>query len=382
MQCGWRWIAVGAVALAVAAGWMVMGRHARTQAPSVRAAAGPDALSRVQRPDADRALLAQAQALWEASQWTPTAAEQRAVAAWEAGKRRALAAYLRRAAQADDAQSQLDIALLQDIPLGDGVDAALRSRARRDRAIANAARADPDDPIAAWLEATACTDAALCDAADARRRLQRLFPDDAQVWLLDATDASAPGLDAALARAAQASRFTDRFDLIAERTDAALQRAGWPAPAPEVAHVALRSWGYPNGVSSAALRRGDAISVAAAMAFPDVRPLLASCTSPQSTPRMQHCSSVFARMADAGTLLHEGIATRRMIQLTQGTAQHAYWLERERHRQWRQHAYARAIFNPRLLELRLQMNEVDALDVLAELEGRPVTPPAGWQPRR
>lgn len=380
MQRGWRWIAVGVLALAVAAGWMAMGRHAPTQAPAVRAAAGPDALARVQRPDADHALLAQAQALWEASQRRPTAAEQRAVAAWEADKRRALAAYLRRAAQAGDAQSQLDVALLQDM-LGDGVDAPLRSRARRHRAIANAARADPDDPIAAWLEATACTDAALCDAADARRRLQRLFPDDAQVWLLDATDASAPGLDAALARAAQASRFTDRFDLIATRTDAALQRAGWPAPTPEAAHVVLRSWGYQGGVSAAALRRGEAVSAAVATAFPELRAVSASCTPPQPTARMEHCRAVFARMADAGTLLHEGIATRRMIQLTQGTAPHAYWLERERHRQWRQHAYERAIFNPRLLELRLQMNEVDALDVLAELEGRPVTPPAGWQPR-
>ena len=283
-----------------------------------------------------------------------------------------------------DARSQLDYAMLSWLAGGGGEDAAAIAlrMARANKAIARASAADPDDAMAAWLEAVACSDARLCDKAAARRRLQALEPDNMLVWMLEleAAALSPRQLDAVLARMAASRDLPDIYDRTTLRSFDALQRAGLPEPDARVVRM-LETDPFRRGAASSQARQYGEAMTTAGLALPSPFGVSNACRDPMSSERRSACLGVMGRLADSGNLLFEGLATGRMVDLTKGTPAEAQWLERRRQHQWRV-AAAPTQMDARILDLRMRMNEVDAFDALQAMLGRPVVPPPGWKPRQ
>ena len=332
----------------------------------------------------ERSLLDAAAGLFP--QWVLGADEQAVIDGYNAQRREALGRHVAKLLSARDARSQLDYALLAPMvsnTAGQDTATAAVERARRDQAISKAAAADPDDVMAAWMEALDCTDASLCDKADARRRLQQLDPDNALVWMLDLDDVaglSPQQVDQILGRMASSARFSDMFDPATARMHSALQRAQLSDPGDAVLAILDRDPFMQGRPSNTARQYGEVMGMSTAIAFPAIGPLSNACRGTLSASRHTACVGAMTRIADAGSLLFDGLSIPRMVALTAGRPEQAEWRERYRQHAWRTAKVAMPM-DARWLDLRMRMSEVDAHDALQVLRGRPVVPPPGWLPK-
>lgn len=274
----------------------------------------------------------------EVPQWVLAPRDQALVDAHHTRRANSLRRHLALLQRSGDARSQLDYALLSGMhDASRGTDpVSIRAwMARRDQAIARAGTADPDDPIAAWMEAVVCGDPALCDKAAARRRLQRVAPDDLLSWMLELDD---PGLshaqvDAVLARMAASPRVAlhDRNTL---RVYDGLRRAGLPAPNEHLRSLLARDPYLTGPMSNEARDYTQAFGVSVT-ALPWVQGVSNACRGSMTMARHAACMQVMTRLSDSGSMLFEAVGNRRMMKLTEGTPAYADWVARDRQHEWR-----------------------------------------------
>jgi hypothetical protein len=234
-----------------------------------------------------------------------------------------------------DVRSQLAFALLAQAAPAITDARHPRHRAMQGRveaAYAAVARRAPDDPLSAWAHAHDCREAGACDVAF--NRLARIEPDNAAVWLLAYSRARKRGdyaaADAYFARAGQAKYYDMHWG------DAALfLRDVLPStPVPEcVAELAdTEAPGtYPDTFALMAATMATMIR--------DIPPLVIEpCGRQQLRPgdagQLARCRAVYRLMADSDTMLARSFGAGRMVELTAGDPEHAYWRERVREHAW------------------------------------------------
>lgn len=371
-----RWVG-GALGVLVAAmalwAWWPVQRVQAVRAPD---AAGPLSSHRAMShlPTAARAEAMQRGAAAGAGDEDPQ------LVTYHAAYRQALENALRRARAGTTARDRRDAVLLELLLSRDDGDAgtALARRDQAARALVAAARAAPDDALLAWLELE-CRDARICDRAGAIARLQALNPDNALVWLADATLVQ-PGreqaLDAALARASRATQLRSPLDPLSHAMP--LQRVELPQP--PGAMLQAMAPGAAGAQGPDIVRFVSATAVGAAFGLPSLGPIAQGCSMPIAPIRRAACEGVLRLAAAEGSFLFDGLATSRMVSLTAGTPANAAWRERSRQLAWQRQLIADAGNDAAFDPLRMRHSERDALLVWARQHGRPVHPPTGWLP--
>ena len=221
-----------------------------------------------------------------------------------------------------DAASQVRLALLLATADPRSLGGAPSPAADRDRsrAIVAAGLADPDDALAAWLEALDCPDVAICDPAAARARLQRIDPENAAAWLLEldalGNESNPSRIDAALARAAQASGHDVALQ-DAITSVHAMMKTIVPAMSPAQQRAMGRHVGLPGPVDDEMFASVMTMTVASPIPLPSYGPVYSACRPGPtlSSARRSSCIRVLDGMAGSGTLLSAMSADSRLLQL-------------------------------------------------------------------
>ena len=168
--------------------------------------------------------------------------------------------------------------------------------ARRAALLERAVRTAPDDVLVQWIGAQAAKDQGVSLIANAR--LQRLEPDNAAVWLNNLREATQQGersVELALAKAASGSRYELHYAQLMMALEELYQRypppaVDWPASEPDQA--------FPREL----IPFTQAVSVAAAFAFPPFQQLIDACrmASDRSPVRAADCAAIGRLMVAHG----------------------------------------------------------------------------------
>lgn len=286
-----------------------------------------------------------------------------------------------------DADSQVRLALLlamQDPRVlgGQGTDVVDKDRSR---AIVAAGLADPDHAMAAWLEALQCRDAAICDPASARSRLQRIDPDNALVWLLELDALGKNGdpsrIDAVLARAAASRRHA-----LPLQDAIALLHPAMTKVTPVMTSAQQRAMGQhaglPGAIDQAAFVSTMTMVVAGGMQLPSYQRVIASCRpgTSMSAGRHGNCVRIFDAMAQSATLMSAMSSEPVLVSLLEPGPQQLLARERLRQLTWRRETMMQTMHDPAYLNLRMTLDEIPAFDAWQAQRNLPTTAPPAWLP--
>lgn len=286
-----------------------------------------------------------------------------------------------------DANSQVRLALLLAMhdPRTVGGQATHGSDADRARAIVAAGLADPDHALAAWLEALECRDASICDPAGARARLQRIDPDNVAVWLLEldalGKDADPARIDAALARAAQASRHEVALQSAIASVHSMMEKV-----VPTMTSAERRAMGSHvgllGGIDQATYLSTLTMVVATPMQLPSFSPAIAACRPGGALTSARHasCVRVFDAMARSGTLISAMAGTSTLVRLLPPGPAQSRAREGLRQFLWKHATMIHTGDTPAYVALRMTLDELPAFDALRVQQNLPTTAPPGWLP--
>lgn len=303
---------------------------------------------------------------------------------WRQMQRDAARRLVRELSARNDADSLLDAALL--LPLAchgpEDCGAMLQERARL---LAAAARLAPEHPLIAFLQAEACLSAGDCPAA--YRRLAMADADNLYAHLGLLQVASRAGdpvqLDHALRAAAAAPLYDPYVATLVAELEPVLQRL--PPPSPAVRAQMAEAAGLRGPLDAEGARLLDALGIGAAVGIPPLQGLLHACSLDgirQVPTRRAPCLTVLARLAESDTSLARSVGLSRLVELTAGTSEGAYWRDRLREFAWVQERFLGLQPSMQSQDLRMQIERGEWALMRAFLQRHaiPLQPAANWLP--
>lgn len=222
------------------------------------------------------------------------------------------------AGSADAFERMVAAALLGDPGVAARARQALASddgAARRDALVADALQDAGDDPLVWWSAVLDCPAAtpAVCERDLALARLRAIEPDNALVWLVDlpALAQQAESVDAALGRAAAATRFDVHAVERVLRLVAAFARVE-----PDAAWLAAMAHDPAATATPAAASAFAAVGIALGDALPPISPVMQQCRQDaiaRVPARGDTCRAIARTLVDAsdsmlGAMLGTGLA--------------------------------------------------------------------------
>lgn len=286
--------------------------------------------------------------------------------AWRTGAIETLAAL----PDADSAVTAAGLARL--LPNG-----ASRSLSLFDRATALA----PDAADIGLLDVIQCSTQPGCDVLGREARVRGIDPQNGDTWMAALHDASVHSdqarIDDVLSNMARSTYFNFYFASLGRRYLNGLNRI--PLPPGDTPGDAR---------TPEAQRQVLAMSMVAALAIPAMQDLVHACQpgSPVSEGRRDTCRSIAASMDRGDSLITNMIGLRLQEWSARDAADRAEALAQRRRLQWRMHQL-NAIAGTPVLPTTKQMTtmlaherEADSIDAMLVDAGRPLDPPADWQP--
>ena len=246
-----------------------------------------------------------------------------------------------------------------------------------DRAVASA----PQAVDIGLLDIIACTKQPGWDALKRETRMRGVDPRNGNFWMVALRNATKrvdqPRIDTALAGMAQTSSFDLYFLPMGLRLVATLKRI---PTAPDVD-------GLPADMPSDVARLLQARSLIIGFAMPSMQDLVEACKpgTPAGDARRTNCRAI------ADSLRHSDMTITKMIGLrlqewsARDAADRNNAIATRRLLQWKMIELGDETYSsmPRAEQTRTILaheNEVEGIDAVLRATGRPLVPPAGWQP--
>ena len=231
------------------------------------------------------------------------------------------------------------------------------------------------------LDVIRCSNQPGCDALKRETRVRGIDPHNADVWMAALHDASTHAdqarIDEALSNMAHSTYFNVYFVSLGRRFIAGLNRV--PTPPGDPADHA----GTP-----AAQRQIRAMSIVAALAMPALQDLMHACKpgSAAGDGRRKTCRDIASSMEHGDSMLANLIGLRLHEWTARDAGDLADAVAQRRRLQWRMNqlnAIAGTPALPPMKEIATMLaheREVDGIDAMLAHAGRPLDPPADWQP--
>jgi hypothetical protein len=253
-------------------------------------------------------------------------------------------------------------------------DGQARSIGLLDRAVASA----PHAADIGLLDITTCSGQAGCDALKREARLRHVDPRNGNLWMVTLHDASKRNdrsrIDSVLSRMAQSDRFDVHFISLGRRFLVALKRI--PPPPGAV------------GASADSLRQMQAMSLVAAFVLPPMQDLVNACRpgNPVHDARRKTCRAIADPLRRSDSLIPEMIGLRLQEWTARDAADKDDAMAQRRRLQWKMRQLSDVSGTaamPPASQIGIMLahgNEVDGIDAMLLATGRPLVPPAHWQP--
>lgn len=242
-----------------------------------------------------------------------------------------------------------------------------------DRAVA----ASPQATGIGLLDVTVCSGHAGCDALQREAHLRAVDPHNGNLWLVALRDASIhhdqPRVDTVLAKMAQSSNFDLHFMSLGQRFLVAMKRIPPPPGAP--------------GASADSLRHEQAMALVTAFALPSMQPLVDTCKPghPVNDARRKTCRAIAGSLRHSDSLISKMIGLRLQEWNARDAADRNDALAGRRRLQWKMSQLGAVNMNsamPPATQVGIMLaheNEVDGIDAVLRVTGRPLDPPVDWQ---
>ena len=264
-------------------------------------------------------------------------------------------------------------ALAQSLPGGTG-----KSLELLDRAVAIA----PQAADIGLLDVIQCSTQPGCDALNRETRVRGIDPQNGGAWMAAlhaaATHADQARTDEALSNMARSTHFNFHFASLGRRFIAGLNRVPTPP-------------GNPAAPTDApeARRQMQAMSMVAALAMPALQDLMHACRPgpAASDARRQTCRDIATSMERGDTMIANMVGLRLREWAARDANDRAEAVAQRRRLQWRMNqlnAIAGTTALPPTKEIAIMLahdREIDSIDTMLTDAGRPLDPPADWQPQ-
>jgi len=289
-----------------------------------------------------------------------------AAAAWRTGAVESLAAL-------QDADALITAAALaQSLPGGAG-----KSLDLLDRAVAIAPRAAD----IGLLDVIHCSSQPGCDVLNRESRIRGIDPHNGDAWMAALHDASTHSdqtrIDEALSKMARSTHFNFYFASLGRRFIAGLNRVSTPPGDPA-----------DQADTPEAQRQVQAMSMVAALAMPALQDLVHACQpgSTASDARRKTCRDIATSMEHGDSVIANMVGLRLHEWTARDADDRAEALAQRRRLQWRMNQLSAIAGTPALPSAKevaamlVHEREVDSIDAMLADAGKPLDPPAGWQP--
>jgi len=286
----------------------------------------------------------------------------------------AQAAWLKHAVASLPAMPDADALVTAALLVRQLPDGQARSIDLLDRAVASA----PQAADIGLLDITSCTAQAGCDGLKREARLRHVDPRNGNLWMMALHDASKRDdpsrIDLVLSRMAQSDRFDVHFISLGRRFLVALKRVPTPLGA--------------AGASADSLRQMLAMSLVAAFVLPPMQDLVDACKpgNPVHAARRKTCRAIANPLRRSDSLIPEMIGLRLQEWTACDAADKDDAMARQRRLQWKLRQLrdvSGTAAMPPASQIGIMLaheNEVDGIDAMLLATGRPLVPPARWQP--
>ena len=356
------WIGAAVLALVLVGAVWGLRPHAQWTQPGPPAAAVPDAAGPIDVQPADVRATA-------ASAVGASLLDSDGIAAGAA-----LDAHFRRVLREGDPRQRL--IALRALAVGKR-DPRMRQWARAEAARLRAEA--PDDPLIALAQGWFCGGAAPPCTPEELGAWERTESGNAAA-LVDALGRarqSPEQQDILLRRMAAGGGYETHYRALVLETIAAFDN--YVPPPPRNGELnALREAGL--GTDTAARRQMLATAYVAALPLPPLTGISNACRPPIPTQRMRDCHAVLLRMARAHTLAERMVALSALERLTRGAPENLRWVAEVRRLRWWFQQLGSLLTGPAYWEDFMRHGEVEAVRRALLRAGRPLDPPAGWQP--
>ncbi|MGH8158037.1 MAG: hypothetical protein ACREPQ_07945 [Rhodanobacter sp.] len=256
-------------------------------------------------------------------------------------------------------------------------DGASRSLSLLDRAAALA----PKAADIGLLDVAQCSTQPGCDVLSREARVRGIDPQNGDAWMAALHNASEHSdqarIDDALSNMAHSTYFNFYFASLGRRFINGLNRVPLPLGGPA-----------DHADTPEAQRQVQAMGMVAALAIPAMQDLVHACKpgSSASESRRETCRAIATSMERGDTLIANMVGLRLHEWSTRDAADRAEALVQRRRLQWRMHQLHTITGTPALpptkqvTTMLAHEREADSIDAMLADAGRPLEPPADWQP--
>lgn len=231
------------------------------------------------------------------------------------------------------------------------------------------------------LDVIQCSVQPGCDVLSREARVRDIDPHNGDLWMAalhDATiHADQPRIDEVLSYMARSTSFNLYFSHLGRRFIAGLNRVSAPPADPT------------DQASTPEVRRQmQAMSMIAALAIPALQDLVHACQpgSPASEGRRKTCRDIATPMEHGDNLIANMVGLRLHEWASRDAGDRAEALAQRRRLQWRMTQLGAITGTPALsptqevTAMLAHEREVDSIDTMLADAGKPLDPPADWQP--